>query len=450
MRTDRVINILSKVALLMIGAIALMTVFGWIGLAGASGVITYANVGTSIPDGTSTHAEAIAKDVLNMSDVQRRVEMYKQYQTPLLSLISENKAPSVESWKYEFYAVDNRELYTTCTAAGTISTAKVVTIAVESSEMFTRYNTVSFTGITDKTPGNVLVSSGNFLVGIVTAIGEDAITVKLLNPGANLESSDFESKLVYRAGSAMNETAASTTAWGKLPEKDYNLVQNFMEQVEESEFNKLMKKEADWGMKDLKRMAIEDFKMQRERTFLTGIRAETALTIDGKNNTIYTCGGFLNDALIPATDNQDLSELDATVFTSWLKDIFTGNNGAKNRYLLGGADIIEAIENVSYNKYIKARETSIEHGIEFVKLVSTFGTLSVTYYEQMDLLGMKKDAIVLDKSNIWTGDLKGAGFNIRPVDYKTSGISKVDAAVIEQSSTMLIKNKPTHRIIKGV
>lgn len=447
MKSNKVINVLGRIALMMIGVIALMSVFGWIGL----GVTAAMAVGTTIDGGTSSHQEAQAREVLNIADIQRKVELYKEYQTPLLSLISNNTAPAVESWKYEFYAVDNRELSTTCTSAGNISTSKIVTVAVESSDMFTRYNTVAWTGINSKEENAVQISSGNFLVGIVTSMGEDTITVKLLNAGDDLASADFDDELVYRAGSAMNETAASTTAWGKLPEKDYNYIQNFMEQVEETEFNKLMKKEADWGMQDLKRMAIEDFKMQRERTFLAGIRSMTSINIDGKNNDVYTCGGFLNDPDIPVIDNQTLSTLDAAGFTSWLKSIFTGNNGSKNRYLLGGADIIEAIENVGAdNRYLKAKETSIEHGIEFVKLVSTFGTLSVTYYEQLDLLGMKKDAIVLDKSNIWTGDLKGAGFNVRKLDLKGSGISKVDAAVIEQSSTMLIKNKPTHAIIKGV
>ena len=92
----------------------------------------------------------------------------------------------------------------------------------------------------------------------------------------------------------------------------------------------------------------------------------------------------------------------------------------------------------------------IEVGIEFIQIASMFGVLDVAYYEQLDLLGMPKTAIVVDKANLSTKDMQGGGFNVRPIDLKTSGISKVNAAAIEQYSTMLIKNKTTHRILQGV
>lgn len=445
MKTQRSIKLFSKIALLFLGAFALLSVFG---IVAVPGIVLAMAAGTTVDGGTITHQEAVAKEVLDMSDVQRRVELYKQYQTPLLTLISDNKAPAVESWKYEFYAIENRGLYTTVSSASTISSTDITTLTVASNDMFTRFNTVAFTGIT----GETKISGGKFLVGLITGVGDnDTITVKLSNPGDALTAADFTNVVVYRGGSAMNEKAASTTSWGKLPEKDFNYIQIFMEQVEESEYQQLMKKEADWGIKDLKKMAIEDFKMQRERAFLIGHRNLLNVSIDGKSHDIYNCGGILNDSEIPVLADQDLSKLASTTFVTWLKTFFTGNNGARKRFLLGGCDNIEAIEKVHVdNKYILAKETEVVNGIDFVKLVSAFGTLDVAYYEQLDLLGMQKDALVIDKSNIWTGDLKGKGFGVRKLDYKSSGISAVDAAVIEQASTMLVKNKNTHHIIKGV
>ena len=445
MKTQRSIKLFSKIALLFLGAFAILSMFGGVAVPGIALAMA---AGTTVAGGTLTQQEAVAKDVLNMPDVQRRVELYKQYQTPLLSLISENTAPAVESWRYEYYAIENRGLYTTISSASTISSTDMTTLSVASNDMFTRFNVIAFTGIT----GETKISGGKFLVGLITGVGDnDTITVKLQNPGDTLVAADLATKKIYRAGSAMNEKAASTTAWGKLPEKDYNYIQIFMEQVEESEYQQLMKKEADWGLKDLKKMAIEDFKMQRERAFLVGYRDKISVTIDGSNSDIYTCGGILNDPEIPVMDNEDLSKLDSTSFVTWLKTMFTGNNGSRKRYLLGGCDMIEAIEKVHVdNKYILAKETEVVSGIDFVKLVSAFGALDVAYYEQLDLLGMVKDALVIDKSNIWTGDLKGKGFNIKPIDYRSSGIAAVDAAVISQASTMLVKNKNSHRIIKGV
>lgn len=230
-------------------------------------------------------------------------------------------------------------------------------------------------------------------------------------------------------------------------------MQYFMEQVEESEIQQIMKKEADWGMADLKRAAIEDFKLQRERTFLNGVRSTFNLTVNNETKRFYTCGGILNDTGIPLMANQNLSSIASTTFVTWLKTIFTGNNGSKLRYFLGGCDMIEAIEKVKVdNKWILSKESEVVLGINWVKLVSSFGTLDVAYYEQLDLLGTayKKYAIVVDKPNIKAYDLEKNGFNVRGIDYKSDGTKKVNAAAIEQISTLTIKNKVTHHIIQGV
>jgi hypothetical protein len=171
--------------------------------------------------------------------------------------------------------------------------------------------------------------------------------------------------------------------------------------------------------------------------------------VAGQTQRVYTCGGFLQDTAIPVSANIALNTLDEKAVNGLMKTIFKGNNGMKKRFLLGGADFIEALENVSADKkYILSKETDSVLGLEFVKLVSMFGTLDVCYYEQLDLLGLEKQAIVIDKSNIQTFDQ--SPFNIREIDLLSSGVAKVTAAAIEQTSTMIIKNKPTHRILQGV
>lgn len=443
---------LARILLVFVVGLAIFAVMGAMAVPGL-----LMAVGTTVAGGTVTQQAATGGDsysetteYLDMRDVQRKVEEYKPYQTPLLTLLSQNQVGSTDSWEKKYYAVDARGLYTTISAATTIS-SNITTLTVADSSIFTKLNTLFFTGITTAT---TKIGSGRFLVGILLSKpSSTSIEVQLLNPGTTNLAADFVGETVYRGGSAMNETAASTTPWGVLPDTDYNYVQNFMEQVEESEYQKLMKKEADWGMADLKRMAMEDFKMQRERTFLSGTRGVHNVTIDGETKRIYTCGGFLNDTGIPALANQDLSLIGSSsaTFVGWLKTFFTGNNGSKSRFLLGGADLIEAIEKVHVdNKFLMAKDTKVIYGIDWVRMVSTFGTLNIQYYEQLDLLGYEKWGLVIDQPNILTADLDGNGFNVRKIDKKTSGVAKVDSAAIEQASTMLIKNKNTHHIIQGV
>ena len=424
------------------GAVATGGLIYGIGAVVAGGTVTQQDV-----TGGNSYSETT--QYLDMKDVERKVVEYKPYQTPLLTLLSDNGGDPVQSWEAKYYAVDARGMETTISAASTISDG-YTTLTVSDSSLFTKYNTVYVPALA----GASYVNAGISLVGIVTAFPESGkITIKILNPANGLVAGDFATKKIYRGGSAHNETAASTTPWGIIPETDYNYVQIFMEQVEQSEYQKLMKKEADWGFNDLKRLAIEDFKIQRERTFLNGLRSVTNITVDGQTKRFYSCGGFLQDTAIPVNSTFDLSNFVATpnLIVPVLKDIFTGNNGSKERFVGMGADFTEAVEQANYtDKHILAKETETIMGIKCTKLVSTFGTLNLFYYEQLDLLGKEKSAIVIDKANIFIKDLAGKGFNVRPIDYKSTGVANVDAAVIEQASTMLIKNKKAHMVINAV
>lgn len=392
--------------------------------------------------GEATYVETT--EYIDMKDVQRKVEEYKPYQTPILTLMSTNKKESCESWEKKYFAIDSRGLSTTVTSATTISSG-TTTLTVANASFFTKNNTVFF-----PITGSTLVLTGSrTLMGIVTGIPEaNKITVLLVNPGASLAASDFTSVVCQRGGSALSPKAASTGSWAQMPEPDYNFTQSFMEQVDIEDFQEKMKKQIDWNLPDMKRAAVDDFKLQLERTFLNGVRSYKDVLIGGQSQRIYTCGGFLQDTGIPVSDSITLSTMTEKILNGIMKDIFTGNNGMKERYLFGGADFIEALENVTADKkFILAKDSYSELGLKFVKLVSMFGTLNVAYYEQLDLLGLEKKAIVIDKSNISTADF--SPFNIRPIDLLSSGIAKVTAAAIEQTSTMLIKNKTTHRILVG-
>ena len=433
---------IASILAVMILALVVGTIFGAFAIGGVVLGIGVAVAGEPV---SQQIAEA-QTDSINMPDVQRKVELYKQYQYPISTLMSDTSGGTCESWKHEYFAVDARGLDTEVSTGGVLANGSI-TLAVANSLIFTKANGVFFTTIT----GATKINAGRSLNGIVTGVGDGAITVKLINPGGALAASDFTGVPIYRGGSAHNEKTASTTAWGVLPEMDYNFVQYFMEQIEVTDYQEMMKKQVDWNFADMKRMAIDDFKLQRERTFLNGVRSETQILVDGSSQTVYTAGGFLQDTGVAVEGNITLSTLTGKVVNGLTKSIFTGNNGSKKRYLLGGADFIESLENVYVDgKYILAKQTDVVMGIEFVQIVSMFGVLDVAYYEQLDLLGKAKTAIVIDKANISTKDLKGGGFNVRPLDLKTSGISKVNAAAIEQYSTMLIKNKATHRILQGV
>ena len=437
---------IASVLIVMIVGLVVGTAFGALAVGGVMYGVGTAVAGGMVDQQTVTGGDSYSEttEYIDMRDVQRKVELYKPYQTPILTLMSENKRETCESWEKKYFAIDARGLNTTVTSATTISSA-TTTCTVADASFFTKNNTVFFA-----ISGATKVNSGRTLMGIITGLPEaNKITVLLVNPGDALAASDFTGVAAQRGGSAMNVKAASTGAWGAIPEPDYNYVQAFMEQVDIEDFQNKMKKQIDWNLPDMKRAAIDDFKLQMERTFLNGVRGMKDILIDGVSQRVYTAGGFLQDTGIPVSANITLSTMTEKILNGLTKDIFTGNNGMKTRYLLGGADFIESLENVTADKKnIMAKETYSHLGLDFVKIVSMFGTLNVAYYEQLDLLGKAKTAIVLDKSNLVNADFEP--FNIRAINLKDSGIAKVTSAAIEQTSTMLIKNKTTHYILQGV
>jgi hypothetical protein len=427
-------------------AVMLMAVLFTICLPVVAGVSMAVGTAIASPpsqrDVTGGDSYSESSEYIDMRDVQRKVEEYKPYQTPILTLLSNNKKETCESWEKKYFAIDARGMETTISSASTIS-GNSTTLTVADGTFFTKNNTV-FISI-----GGAKINAGRTLQGIVTGIPETGkITVVLQNNAAGLVAGDLATLAIQRGGSAMPPKAASTGSWAMMPEPDYNYVQLFMEQVDIEDFQEKMKKQIDWNIADMKRGAIEDFKLQLERTFLNGLRGMKDVLVDGTNQRIYTCGGILQDTGVPVSSSITLSAMTEKVLNGIMKDIFTGNNGMKSRFLFGGADFIEALENITADKkYILAKETYSYLGVDYVKVVSMFGTLNVAYYEQMDLLGRPKDALVIDKSNISVADFDP--FQIRELDLKTPGIAKVTSAVIEQTSTMLVKNKATHRILIG-
>jgi len=143
------VRILASILFTMIVGLVM---FALMGLMAVPGVLIA--TGSVVAGGTVTQQAATGGDsydeseqYLDMRDVQRKVEEYKPYQTPLLTLLSQNSVGSTDSWEKKYYAVDARELSTTVSAATTI-VSDVSTLTVADASLFTKQNTLLFTGIT--------------------------------------------------------------------------------------------------------------------------------------------------------------------------------------------------------------------------------------------------------------------------------------------------------------
>jgi hypothetical protein len=251
---------------------------------------------------------------------------------------------------------------------------------------------------------------------------------------------------MVRMGSCKHELDAQTSPYAIIPVKDYNFMQIFMAQVEESTFQKIHDKEVDWSFSDYEAQNIYDMRQTMEFSFLFGVRAKFVDLINAKER--YATGGitrFITKSLEYGTGGADRTINDAT-FVDWTKAIFTGNSGSETRIFFGGDALTAAISKVStVQKQIEAKKTEVKWGIKWNQIETNFGILLYKHHSLLDHAGWGEKGIVLDINQIEKHTMKPMA--TRKLDLKASGQRNVDAVVLEETTGVITRYPDTHAVI---
>lgn len=280
----------------------------------------------------------------------------------------------------------------------------------------------------------------------------------MLGTGANagkyvVPNFSYSTAVVIRCGSAFGEKDMTAEPSGITPEPSVQFCQKFIAQVEETTWQKLTKKEVDYDLTDMEADALFEFRGEIEMSYLWGSRFFKG---DQKSGRIYFTEGIIrtieNKGIAPleyGTGGADRTITNA-MWMNWLKSLFTGNNGSKERVAFCGSGLIAAIELFQLTSSQKQMQiTAVPDtylGVKVTKIVNTFGELMICRHPLFDETGWEDYGLVIDPQFIRKKvfeDMKAEN-----VDYKSSGQKDVDAKVIKETSCPVLKLPELHRIIK--
>lgn len=258
---------------------------------------------------------------------------------------------------------------------------------------------------------------------------------------------DFDqSTKLYRMGQAKSEMAMQTDPLAIYPEPTEQYLQNFMAQIEESTFHKLQQKKVDFTFSDMEVDSVESMRAEMEMSSIWG---EKRVIKDGNDKTYFT-GGIVRSIgkiLEYGTGGEDRTITDE-MYMSWLKDIFTGNSGSKERVLLAGSGLIKALELFRVKvKEVAINSSSEEYlGVRVTKIFSTFGTLRVAHAPLFDESGWEDYGITLDIQYLVKREF--VPLTATELEFKKTGTKNATGKVLQEVSGLTLRYPDCHAIIR--
>ena len=444
-------NNLFKIGVNLFGLFAILTVIACFStvLAGATSVV-YAITGAPvIGDPVSVEGVKTGSPDLDRDYVSKKITEMRPAATPLDTIMRRiGNQVSIKSFRSDYYAVDTRPLSDTVTSQYTTNNEVAGNLVVDNISMWAADDTILVKGVTGSDGLELMV----FVIS--KTISTSTLVIQPLNgnlgTGAHAEDMILPTiaadTVLVRCGSCKHELDAQTTPYAIIPVKDYNYMQIFMAQVEESTFQKIHEKEVDWNFSDYEAQNIYDMRATMELSYLFGVRQKFSDNTNAKER--YTTGGlyrFITKSLEYGLGGADRT-IDNATFVDWGKEIFTGNSGSDTRLLFGGDGLMANLSKVdTVIKQLESKSTEVKWGLTFKSIETNFGRLLFYHHPLFTEAGWGDNGLVLDMNYIEKHTFKPMA--TRRLSLKESGQRNVDAVVIEETSGLICRYPDCHAII---
>lgn len=265
------------------------------------------------------------------------------------------------------------------------------------------------------------------------------------NANAFIVPTFTKTDVIYRLGNAMSEKDMTTEPFAVYPEEYEQYCQNFMAQIEETTFANITEKKVDWDFNDMEIENIYSMRGEIEGSFLFGEKYEIRA---GSDTTLFTGGitRLISKTLNYGTGGDDRS-LTKEQYTAWMKDLFTGNNGSKERVLFAGATLIESISLLRETYKTMQNNTNMETylGVKCTSIVSDFGTLKIVHNPILDELGWTDKGVAIDLEHLYKKEF--VPMTATEIDLKGSGQRNANAKVIQEVSCLILRHPDCHAIV---
>jgi len=355
--------------------------------------------------------------------------------TPLDQISRMGHVRPVESMEVDYYSVDTRESkdrVLSVEAGETLPGNMGVTVKVkvkrpelfEPSETFVaRVGDKMYSAYICKKDGE-----GNLVC--MSPVNDD-----LINIGAGTE--------IVRMGRAATQLDVQTPQFSSLPTKQTNLCQIFKMQIEQSTVMKLSHKEIGWDLSDQQEAALYDMRLGMERQFLFGQKG-TVYDPEKQENVTLT-EGIWHQAGKDVT--VQLEGFGKNEVVDLLRSVFTDNSGSRRKVLIGGSELIAALNKIDATNVITSRDQVTKWGIDFSELQSKFGRLYVVFSDIFDSVGMAGDGIVIDPEYIQKHVFMP--MSAERLDLRGSGQRNTEAVVLTEASCLTLRYPQAHARILG-
>lgn len=405
----------------------------------------------SATDPTGAGDKTGARDDLFIRDVEDTVFMIGVDDFPLTTMQKALKTSKpLKSTKAEWYEdeyYDREDLVATAQTAqaqgdGTLAEG-LNSFVVDNPNKFVIGNIIGIPAKLAESSTNPLGELKLYIKDINYSSG--LLTVKQLNNGANALPALADGDKLYRHSIAGTEMQAQVKPKHTEAVQYQNFIQRFIGQVETSDLRALISTYTGDDATRQQKKQVYDFRESIEYANLFGVPDEI---IDNEGNLTYLQGGIEHYAKGYIEYTQ--GGLTQQTFNAWCKQIFSRNNGSRQRLLLVDEDLMLDILNVpSVDKTLSATSTEIVLGVEVNRINTSYGKLLLKVHKGFQSVGRFHYGMAIDMPNISDRILKP--FSATELELKKSGQRNVVKAIfMEQWKSLRVANGATHTIIKGV
>lgn len=412
---------------------------------GGLGVSLAMAVGTAVQTTVTEQNVDEANENIFQPEVVKKITDIRSSNYPLDTIMRNvSGSKPTKAFEVRFYSLGERDQVTTVKTQVSATESSAATKVHE-----VQLDTDAFAGVNEMLMFQGIKGSDNQnLVAHVVAVNPstNTYTVMLMNGigsnGADIPAIAKGTK-VSRVGQAMNELDARSEDYAMVPDNDSNYCQIIMSTISQGLYEKMLKKEVEFGLNEIKEAAIYDFRGKCEYASLFGVKK--LIMYNGKR--YYHMGGIYraiaSNKLIETLDS--VSPKEAVV--DWTKDIFTGNNGSDERYMFAGEGLLAWLgKSAEYQKQMNAKAVEYKYGIRFNIIETNFGRLYIRLHKGFRFHGLDNEGLVIDPEYLEYRVLRPMG--VRHIDNKANGTELSDSYVIEEAFCPIVTNPDVHAVIR--
>lgn len=435
------------------------------------------------------------------TDLETTILKLDPYNTALLTLMSDAKMRKIHAQEFEFSSVGPRLVRSTVkTAVSADTSADRQIVEFDDKGFCMKDDTIRFVGVPgydDK--GNQ--TDIDLMCIVVDKDGSGKCSLYAKN-GPTMYQGGFslpdigKGVTVIRMGKSCSESKAQTSRANAAPSTEKGCVQNFMLQIEQTAFDKMTDKRVPWDFDDIVDWNMRDYKITKELTYWFGVggldrheanyyennytmagiwwQAGRELEIghvvyDASGNVVWENGPNDEEAVLGSTLNSykcngasltgdkyyyavDTTnkiaeeavakvEIDGVDLVRFSKKAFIGNGGSQTKYMLAGANVVEAFDNIKGKQY-ETKDIVTENDLTIQNFKTSFGIIKLTYQKLFDICGMANAAFLLDKP--YLRGVEFQGLNRTVLKLKETGQRNAHGVVLQEVNAVYLQYADCH------